>query len=266
MSRAWWAWGVLLVVLGARLWSGLSGYDVVADVAPERAGSGPGWTHWLGTDALGRDVLSRLMRATNAFVLPGFGAAAIAVGTGTGLGALAGWRGGWVERALAAVSGLPATAPRFILVLLLATIFSPSSTVLAVGCGVAFVPLVSAEVRVRVSTMRRMSFVRASLIHGLSVWQVLGHHILWSACRRVLVRMSLQAAGFFVVVETSLAYLGDLGVQEPLPSWGNMVASGLVDGRLHWVARLAPAICLWLVLAAIAHLDAHMQRAEAGRP
>ena len=263
MTGARWSVAVLVAVLLARVWSAIGGYDVVADVDPSRMGLPPGTAHWLGTDALGRDTLSRLIRATDAFVLPGIGAASLAVLLGGLAGTLAGWLGGLPERAIAATAGLPATAPRFVLVLLLATIFEPSATILAIGCGLAFVPQASAEVRARVAALRRRSFVQASLLHGLSVPQVLGRHILWTGCRHILARLALQAAGFFVVVETSLAYLGDLGVQEPLPSWGNMVASGLVDSRLHLVARLAPAVSLWLVLAAIAQLDAHLARSEA---
>lgn len=266
MKRSWWASAVIVGLLLARAWSALSGYDVVADVSPESAGRSPELAHLLGTDALGRDVLCRLMRATDAFVLPGLAAALIATGIGGTLGTVAGWTGGWAERLVSAISGLPATMPRFILVLLLATIFRPSSTVLSLGCGVAFVPVVATEVRTRVSEMRRKHFVNAGLMHGLSLTQVLGRHILWTACRHVLARLALQAASFFVVVETSLAYLGDIGVQEPIPSWGNMVASGLVDGRLHWVARIAPAVALWLVLAALAQLEQHLQQAEAEQP
>ncbi|MBO84790.1 MAG: hypothetical protein CL927_05480 [Deltaproteobacteria bacterium] len=257
-----WTLVVLLALLLARTWSAVSGYDVVADVHPSRAGLEPDLSHLLGTDALGRDVFCRLMRATDAFVVPGIGAAVVAVGLGGTLGTLAGWVGGWTDRTMSAAGGLPSTMPRFILVLLLATIFSPSSLVLALGCGLAFVPVVTTEVRVRVSDMRRKQFVIAGLMHGLSITQVLGRHILWSTCRHVLARLALQAAGFFVVVETSLAYLGDIGVQEPIPSWGNMVASGLVDGRLHWVARLAPAVALWLVLAALAQLERGLQNGE----
>ena len=265
MSGRLWALLVVGAVVLARLASAFGGYDIVADVDPTNAGLPPSGAHWLGTDALGRDIMWRLITATEAFVVPGIAAALLAVGVGGTAGTVAGWFGGPTERGLAAAAGLPATAPRFVLVLLLATIFAPTPAVLAVACGVAFVPMVTTEVRTRVGSLRRRSFVDASLLHGLSVRQVLGRHILWTGCRHILARMALQAAGFFVVVETSLAYLGDLGVQEPVPSWGNMVASGLVDSRLHWVARVAPAVSLWLVLAAITQLDAHLARTEARR-
>ncbi len=100
------------------------------------------------------------------------------------------------------------------------------------------------------------------MVHGLSIPRVIGHHLVWTGCRYVLARLALEAVAFFVVVETSLAYLGDMGVQEPTPSWGNMVASGLVDSRLHAVARLAPAVALWAILAAIAQLVAELGRRE----
>ena len=263
MNRGAWAWAVVAVVLLARLLSGLGGYDVVADVDPDNAGAAPGAAAWLGTDALGRDVAWRMVTATDAFVLPSIAAALVSVGFGGLLGTIGGWFGGMTARASAAVGGVPGAAPRFVLVLLLATIFEPSPAVLAVGCGLAFVPQASAEVGARLGALRRTAFVEASLVHGVGVPRVLGMHLLWTGCRLLLARLGMQAAAFFVVVETTLSYLGDLGVQEPLPSFGNMVASGLVDGRLHVVARLAPAVALWLLLAAMFRIDGVLARRDA---
>lgn len=263
MNRGIWAWAVVAILLLARMLSWLGGYDVVADVNPSNAGTAPGAAAWLGTDALGRDVAWRMVTATDAFVLPGIGAALVSVGLGGVLGTLGGWFGGMMARMTAAVGGVPGAAPRFVLVLLLATIFESTSEVLAVGCGLAFVPQASAEVGARLDGLRRSAFVEASLVHGVGVPRVLGLHLLWTGCRLLLVRLGMQAAAFFVVVETTLSYLGDLGVQEPLPSLGNMVASGLVDGRLHIVARLAPAVALWLLLAALFRLDGVLARRDA---
>jgi len=263
MRRDVWAWAVLLAALFARLLSAVGGYDIVADVDPGNAGASPAAGAWLGTDALGRDVAWRMVKATDAFVVPAVWAAVVSVGLGGALGTLGGWFGGSVERASGAVAGLPGAAPRFVLVLLLATIFAPTPGVLALGCGLAFVPQTAAEVGARLGAMRRTDFVEASLVHGVGVPRVLGEHLLWTGCRLLLARLGMRAAAFFVVVETTLAYLGELGVQEPLPSFGNMVASGLVDGRLHLVSRLAPAIALWLLLAALFHLDGVLARQDA---
>jgi len=260
-----WAWLVVGAVVFARLLSWLGGYDIVADVDPSNSGAAPGTAAWLGTDALGRDIAWRMVKATDAFVVPSVGAALVAVGLGGGLGTLGGWFGGTIERASGAVAGLPGAAPRFVMVLLLATIFEPSSVVLAVGCGLAFVPQAAAEVAARLGAMRRTAFVEASLVHGVGVARVLGGHLLWTGCRLLLLRLALQSVAFYVVVETTLSYLGALGVQEPLPSFGNMVARGLVDSRLHLVARLAPPTALWLLLSALLHVDGVVARRDSRR-
>lgn len=262
MSR--WSVLVLAGVVLARGVSAISGYDVVADVDPAHIAEAPSAQHWLGTDALGRDVLWRLVRATDAFVVPGLAAALLAVLGGTLLGAVAGWTGATTERVTLAMAGLPGAVPRFVLVLLLATIFQPTPTVLAIGCGLAFLPACAAEVGSRVARLRRQDGVAASLVHGNSTLRVLAVHLLWAQCRPVYPRLGLEAWSFYLVVETTLSYLGDLGVQEPNPSWGNMVQGCLVDSRLAWPARVAAACCIAATLSAAQHLGRHWgQREEA---
>lgn len=254
-----WPLAVLACVGVAWLWSVLGTYNVVADIDTASIGLGPRPGHWLGTDRLGRDVLRRLARATEAFVAPGVASAAVAIAAGTLLGSGAGWWAGPGGRGLRFIATLPATIPRFVLVLLLATIFTPSTAVFTIGCALAFAPTIANTVANRVRAAREDDAVAAGLVHGLSTWRVLGVHILWSQCRRQLAALGLEAFAFYVVVETTLAYLGDLGVQEPEPSWGNMIASGLLDDRLHPVARLAPAVCLWGLLVAIHRLRSELR-------
>lgn len=234
--------GLLVAWLASRLVP----YDVVGDVDPGRAGLGAAPGHWLGTDHLGRDVALRLLLGTQACVGPGLVAALIAGGLGGLAGAGAGWFGGPVEGAVRTLFVILGALPRLVVVLLACTILGGDVGVLAVAVGVASAPEPGGALLARFQALRAAEFVLAAEAHGIPPARVFWYHLLWVNGRAVLLRQMAQAFGFFVVIESTLSYLGGFGVQEPTPSWGNMLAFefGVVDGNL-W-AWLAPALCLWL--------------------
>lgn len=244
MRRA--AFGVLGALLLAWVASWLVPYDVVADVAPGRAGEGPGGAHWLGTDHLGRDVAHRLLLGTQACVGPGLVAALLAGGLGGLAGAGGGWFGGPVEGVVRTLFVVLGALPRLVLVLLACTIFGGDVGVLAAAVGLACAPEPGGALLARFQALRAAEFVLAAEAHGIPPARVFWYHLLWVNGRAVLLRQMAQAFGFFVVIESTLSYLGGFGVQEPTPSWGNMLAFefGVIDGN-PW-AWLAPALCLWL--------------------
>lgn len=245
-------WVVLVALLLTWGWSLGAPYDVVTDVHPERAGLPPGPGHPLGADHIGRDVFWRLVRATESFVPPGLFAAAVAGALGGAAGAVSGWSGGAVEAAVRYVLGVVASVPRFVLVLLACAIVGADVWVLAAAAGVAYAPALGEAVHARLEDLRRAEFVLAARAQGFGDARILLHHLLWVNCRGLVARHLLQAFGFFLVLESTLSYLGGFGVQEPTPSWGNMLAFefGVADGN-PW-AWAAPAAALWLVVLATA--------------
>ena len=96
----------------------------------------------------------------------------------------------------------------------------------------SFVPQVAGAVGEKVAWFRRERFVEAAIAHGLTHARVLGWHILWANCRNVVLRQACTLFGTFLLVETSLSYLGDYGVPPPRPSWGNILA-GLKSQVIH---------------------------------
>lgn len=239
------------LLFGAWLLTFVVPYDPVADVHPRDANLGPSASALLGTDHLGRDVALRLLYASRAFVVPGLLAATVAAGIGGTLGALGGWLGGPVEGAVRYIFTVVAAIPRLVGILLAATILTPTPAVLAVAAGVSCAPELGSALGARLGGLVRAEFVTALRAHGLSDARILLYHLLWVNCRGLLARQALQAFAFFVAVETSLAYLGAIGVQEPFPSWGNMVAFefGRPDGN-PW-AWLSPALALWVAMAGL---------------
>lgn len=223
-------------------------YDVVADVHPEIGEAPASVAHWLGTDHMGRDVFRRLVRASEAFVPAGLLAALVAGVAGGAVGTVSGWFGGAAEVLVRYVTGVVASLPRLVLVLLAGAIFGPRPTVLAVATGLAYAPALAEAVHARLESLRRAEFVLAARAHGLAEGRILAHHLLWVNCRGLVARHLLQAFGFFLLVETTLSYLGGFGVPEPTPSWGNMLAFefGVPDGNV--LAWAAPAAAIWLAV------------------
>ncbi len=249
------AWAIALV----------APYDVVADVDPTRASLGASAAHWLGTDHLGRDVGWRLLLGSRAFVAPGLVTAAIAGGVGTLAGALGGWFGGPVASGVRYVFTVFASVPRFVFVLLAGAIFGADATVLAVATGIACAPAVGEAVTARLDALRRAEFVLALRAHGIPEARILLFHLLWVNARGLVARQVLQAFGFFLVLETTLSYLGGFGVQEPTPSWGNMLAFefGIPDGNV--LAWLAPAVAIWAGILGTALLGQDLGLREGAR-
>jgi peptide/nickel transport system permease protein len=209
---------------------------------------GPGPAHLLGTDAIGRDILVRLMAGAEASLLPGLLAVAIAVSLGVAAGLATGYlAGSWVERVVTYLLQLVDAIPRFVLFLLVIAAWKPSIFAIMAVAGVTATPGVAVHVRTRVRILASRGHVEAARALGLTRWRVLGRHVLWNHCRPIVFIQASLLMGEAVLIETALSYLG-FGVQEPAASWGNMVAMGkdhFFAGALH----LATAPALAIVVA-----------------
>jgi peptide/nickel transport system permease protein len=218
--------------------------DVLARrLVPPFSRDARGAWHLLGTDRFGRDLLVRMMLAGRLSLLVGVVGAGLSGTAGTVLGAISGWwSGGVIDRAIMAVADVLLALPRLVLLLVGVALWPPGiPTILAVlaltgWMGVA--RLVRAEVR----TLRERPFVPAARALGASQARVLGRHVIPNALGPALVATTL-GVGNAILLESGLSFLG-LGIQPPMPSWGNMIAGGrdlLVAAP--WVS-LAPGIAL----------------------
>lgn len=244
------AWLLLVAVVGAL--APLAGYPVGGDVDPSRASLGPSLAAPLGTDHLGRSVAWRLALAGRAFLEPGLLAGLVAAGLGVPTGALAGRWGGGLDQALRYLGAVVASVPRFVLVLLALMIYGHGPVRLGLAIGLTYVPELSEAVRTRIEGLRGREFVVASVAHGVPEARLLWGHLVLGATHRVLAHHLVRVFAFTVVVESTLAYLGGFGVQEPTPSWGNMLV--FEWGRPLGASSLAPGAALWGTLLACAVL------------
>ncbi len=187
--------------------------------APNTAG------HLLGTDFMGRDILSRLIIGIQAYFLPGTLAIAIALIAGTLFGVLAGYRGGGLDTTTTYISNLLNSFPRLVLILLMVAAFKPDIYTIMMVVGITNIPAVASLIRSKILFLKQKNFIEAAVALGLRNRIIIFKHILWHNCRAILIIQATLGMAEAILMETSLSYLG-FGVQEPTPSWGNMVQAG----------------------------------------
>ena len=200
--------------------------------------------HLLGTDFMGRDILSRLIVGIQAYFLPGLLAVFIALFFGTVLGVLAGYRGGRFETAITYFTNLVDSFPRLVLILLVIAAFKPNIYYIMIVVGLTNVPVVSSHIKGKIQFLKQKNFVEAGVSLGLPTGTIIMKHILWYNCRSLLIIQATIGMAEAILMETSLSYLG-FGVQEPTPSWGNMVQAGanyFMQGKF-WLST-APALSI----------------------
>ncbi|MDH5302125.1 MAG: ABC transporter permease [Gammaproteobacteria bacterium] len=200
--------------------------------------------HLLGTDFMGRDLFSRLVLGIQAYFIPGLMAIVIALSLGTFLGVLAGYEGGKVDRAATYINNLLDSIPRMVLILLVVALFKPDVYYIMFVVGVTAAPVVALQIKNKIIYLKQKNFIESAIAIGLPKPTIIFKHILWHNCRSILIIQASLCMAEAILIETSLSYLG-FGVQEPIPSWGNMVQAGanyLMQGHL-WPST-APALAI----------------------
>ena len=183
---------------------------------------GPSRAHPFGTDGLGRDVLSRTMWGARISLTIGFVSVGLALAGGAPLGALAAWRGGWLDRLLMRAVDVLLSFPTILLAIVVITIFGPGLGHAMLAIGAAQVPLYARLTRAAVLRVKTLSFVEAARASGAGEWRLLARHVLPNCVPPLLVQSTLM----FATAILSAAYLGflGLGAQPPTPEWGTMLA------------------------------------------
>lgn len=208
-----------------------------------------GQTHLLGTDSLGRDLLSRLALAGRISLLLAGSAVAVSTIIGTALGLTAGYIGGRVENAIMALADIQLSIPRILLVIGVVAVVGPSLTNLALTLGVTSWVGYARVVRAETLSLREREFVLAARGLGLSPQRIMARHVLPNVVPSVLILASFEI-GQMVVLEASLSFLG-LGVQPPLPAWGSMINEGQAFLRSSPWMMILPGLAIFMVVAGV---------------
>lgn len=211
--------------------------------------AGPSAAHWLGTDQLGRDVLSRLLYGGRSALLDVAIALATTLILGVPLGMLAGYLGGWTDRVIMRLSDLVFAVPGIIVLLMVVAIFPGNDPVAMITMGILHVPALARIVRSATIACREELFVRAAVLSGLRTPAVLRRHLVPSLAGPIIVQGSLFAAGA-LVIESGLSFLGLLRPDVSGPTWGNMVAQAAnVSGHDPWLLVPSGGIVALTVVA-----------------
>jgi peptide/nickel transport system permease protein len=228
---------VMIVAIAVALFAPLiSPYDPLKQdlgntlARPDRA-------HLMGTDNVGRDVLSRMIWGTRVSLLAGFGSVALAMVTGGLLGLLAGYAGGQTDGLVMRVMDAVLSFPPLVLALALGAVLGAGLTGVVIALGVVYTPTFARLMRGQVLTIMARDYVEAARALGAPGWRVAWHHVLPNAAAPIVIQASLSVA-FAILAEASLSFLG-LGIQPPGASWGSMINAG--RGYL----QQAPWIVFW---------------------
>lgn len=223
----------------------------------------PSAAHPLGTDFVGRDLLSRIMVGTQAFFLPGLLSVSVSLVFGALFGVLAGFWPGRFGPVVGLLLQLLESLPKLVLILLVVALFRPDIYLILLVVGITNIPAAAELLRARIAVLRKKSYIEAAIALGLPPSRVILKHVLWLHGRSLVLIQATIGMGEAILIETSLSYLG-FGVQEPTPSWGNMVALGkdyFFRGEL-WISTVPAMAILVTVLGFHLLGDALLERLE----
>lgn len=236
---------VAIVALGGITAPWLAPYDPTA-IMMDHALEPPSGQHLLGTDAFGRDVLSRVMHGARFSLEVGVVSRILALALGTFLGLLAGYYGGRADQAIMRMADVTLAYPGLLLLIAVMAAVGPSKVALFLALGVVGWAGVARLVRSQVLSLKEREFVTAIRSLGAANSRVIARHVFPNVLTPLLVIFSM-GLGASIMAEASLSFLG-LGAQPPRPSWGSMISSGLDYLRVAPWLSLAPGLVVTLTV------------------
>jgi peptide/nickel transport system permease protein len=221
-------------------------FDAI-DLTSIRRPPSPG--HWMGTDDLGRDLFTRVLYGGRISILIGLLAAVVGTGLGTLVGSVAGFFGGRLDGVLMRLTDIAYSIPTLPLLIVLAAFAQASPGLMAVVIGLLSWMSTARVIRGEVLGIRERAYVEAARNVGVPTARLLGRHVIPNAMGAIVVSATL-AVGNAIVLESSLSFLG-LGVQPPIPTWGNM----LMDAQSTMASRpwltIFPGMAILIVVLAV---------------
>jgi len=219
----------------------------------------PSWQHWMGTDDLGRDVLSRLIHGAPSSLFASFLAVSVATAIGVPVGLLAGVMGGWVDDIISRVIDTLLSFPGIVLAIGVTGALGIGLTNAMISVGIVFSPGLARLMRAQALVVKQELYVDASRCFGASLGRILLRHVAPNAIQPVIVQVTLLLA-VALLAEASLSFLG-LGVQPPQPSWGGMLARAYNYMELAPEQMYAPGIAILLTALAFNTLGEALRQA-----
>jgi len=235
----------------------LSPYNVI-QTNILNANKAPSAQHWLGTDSIGRDVLLRLMLGGRISLLVGLVSVSISVIVGTTVGGLSGFYGGWVDNLLMRVADIFMAAPFFPILIILSAVMSdrkvtPESRIFIVMfiIGILSWAGLSRLIRGQILSLREQEFMQAAEALGIRDSRKIMKHLIPNVIPTIIVSATLGIGGA-ILTESALSFLG-LGVNPPIPSWGNMIqaANNFYNLQFRPWLWIPPGVCIFVTVMSI---------------
>lgn len=236
-----------LLVLVAAFGSYLAPWDPYESDLTARL-SEPSAAHWLGTDSLGRDILSRILAGAQVDLTLSLIALSIAVIFGSTLGLVAGFRGGMLDSVVMSAVDVLLAFPYLLLVLIVVAALGPSIVSATLAISIAHVPAYARLTRGVVLSVREMDYVLAARAIGAPVPRIMLRHVLVNSASPIIVQSSLNL-GSAILSVASLSFLG-LGAQPPSPEWGRMLSDGRDVMRVAWWITTFPGLAILMTVIA----------------
>jgi peptide/nickel transport system permease protein len=251
---------VLSIVMLAVILVGFSPYDPEKSDVLNRL-QPPSWKHPMGTDPLGRDLLTRVLHGGRISMLVGLMVVAITLVIGVPIGAVAGYFGGWVDNVLMRITDAALTLPSLLVLILLSAILHEveiplfernSPMTIALVIGLLSWMTVARLVRVSFLAIRERDFIAAAHSVGAGNFRIMTRHILPNAVGPIIVEATLEM-GYAIMQESGLSFLG-FGIQPPTPSWGNLLSNAQEHLSKHpWLA-IFPGLMIFVVIISVNYI------------
>jgi peptide/nickel transport system permease protein len=206
------------------------------------------WTYPLGTDRLGRDLLSRIIYGARVSLAAGVVTVLLSSAFGAAVGLMAGYYGGRTDAALMRVTDATLSFPVILLALILAVTVGPSFTNVVIAIAVILWARYARVIRGQVLTLMTLDFIAQARIAGAGAWRIITRHLLPNTLNTLVVLITLQI-GYVIILEASLSFLG-AGIPPPTPAWGSMIAEGRDFVTSAWWVSFFPGLAILLVVLA----------------
>ncbi len=248
---------LIVVILAASLVGVFSPYDpakmnLAEKLIPPAWCEGGSMAHILGTDSLGRDVLTRCLYGARVSILVGICSVAVAGVIGTVLGLVSGYYGGWLDSVIMRIADAFHAIPRILLAMVVLFVMEPSVFTLIMVIGVTNWVSYARLIRSEVLTVKEKEYVKASRTIGTSDFSIIRKHILPNVFAQFIVVSTISVAGS-IIIEAAMSFL-NLGIQPPAVSWGVMLANGRDYVGTHWWVCTFPGIAITITVLGIMFL------------